>query len=136
MLVRCAMKSKIIFLFLLLSLMLVPSGYALTEDAIREVGYSFVGVIIAGIFSLAMFFVAFNLDKQHSILQLLLFLVGFSGLINMSGMIADQGGKFFSIFQLNVRLLYAIIAYIIVALFIKAVQFFKSSTNMGGRKDE
>ena len=130
------MKGKNIFLFLLLLVLAVPFGLAATEDAIREVGYSFVAVVASGAFTYLVFYLSSKLDDQHQILKLLLMFVGFSGILNMTGMIANQGGKFFSLFQVSLYTFYAIIAYIIVALFLQSSKWLRSSYKNGGRKDD
>lgn len=129
------MANNRLFLYLTLFLSIVPFGLAATEDAIREVGYRFTGVLAAGIFSYLVFYISFKLNDDHEILKLLLLFVGMAGMLNMTGMIADQGGKFFSMFQTNIRLLYAVIAYIVVALFYYATKYFKRSM-VGGQKDD
>ena len=67
------MKSKQFFLFLFILGTFVPFAHAATEDAIREVGFAFVGTISAGLFAYLMFYLSFKLDEQHNILKFFLF---------------------------------------------------------------
>ena len=130
------MKAKNIFLFLLLLSSVVPFGYAATEDAIREVGFGFVGALISGIFSFLMFNLSKSLDEKHEILKVLLLFVGFGGILNMTGMIAEQGGKFFTLFKIAIYTFYAMIAYVVVGLFLTASKWLRKSYGNGGRKDD
>lgn len=128
------MNNKHFLLFFFILVAIVPFGYAATEDAIREVGFSFTAAFIGGLFAYLMFYLAFKLDECHEILKLFLFLVGMSGILTMTGSIADQGGKYFTLFKVNIYLLYGIVAYLMIALFLKSITYL-SKSQTGGKKD-